>query len=494
MAQTTVRYPGPRWSLAYGSYEGVEQFALQELYGMVQHFHPYVVQVAPVNDKTAEGKDHLILVGTPQSNPLIAELVATKRIALPEQPQGYTLTCGDSPWDAGRRLLVIAGSDPRGVLYGVEDLNARVLATGVLPEKPTPPRLRAAFDSIGDFVICEYPLIERRGIWTWGYVIYDYARFIDHMARLRMTTLIIWSDCPPVNCEEVIERAHSRGIHAILGFAWGWGMAGLDISRADDQRQIKKWVLNEYSETYRNFDIDGIYFQTLTEHHDTERAGKSAAAVICEMVNDISSALFALDPDLRLHFGLHATSIGDHFIDLESLDPRIEIVWEDAGVIPYSYTPTVELPSSPGEHSAFGTVERTIEFSRKVAKLREGAEFAMVAKGWTSLNWPSEGQHHGSFLLGERGSQFIRERARQRQPEWDRVNRLWTKNHGIASQFYREILECAPASMTVVGLIEDGMLEEQIQFSVALFSEMIWNPRRADEDLVQMAMSPYYRM
>lgn len=494
MEQHKTRYAGPRWSIAYGSYEGVERFALQELYGMVQHFHPYVVQIAPVRDGLSEKLDHLVVVGTPDNNQMIAELVWNEQITLPDRPQGYTITCGDSRWNAERRLIVIAGTDPFGVLYGVEDFNARVLAAKVMPEKPTRARLRAAFDDMDDFVISECPLIENRGIWTWGYVIYDYRRFLDHMARLKMNALIIWNDYPPLNCGEVIETAHSRGISVILGFPWGWGMEGMDISRPEHREHIKEMVLNNYNENYRSIDVDGIYFQTLTEHHDAELAGQSAAGIVCEMVNDISSALFLAEPDLRLLFGLHATSIHEHYVDLKSLDPRITIMWEDAGVIPYSYAPVVELPSQRGEQPTFNTEERTLEYSRKIAALREDAEFAMVAKGWTCIDLAAEFEHHGSFLLGERDPEFIRERARQRQPKWDRVNVLWARHCEKASRFYREILDCAPAGMTVTGLIEDGMFEEQIQFSVALFAETIWNPRRADEDIVQLAASPYYRM
>ena len=43
---------------------------------------------------------------------------------------------------------------------------------------------------------------------------------------------------------------------------------------------------------------------------------------------------------MKIEWGLHASSILDNYKDLESLDPPIVIVWEDAGVIPYSYDPT----------------------------------------------------------------------------------------------------------------------------------------------------------
>jgi hypothetical protein len=48
--------------------------------------------------------------------------------------------------------------------------------------------------------------------------------------------------------------------------------------------------------------------------------------------------------------------------------------------------------------------------------------------------------------------------------------------------------------MTVVGLIEDGMFEEQIQVSAALLGEMLWNPKRDENEVLDAAMSPYYRI
>jgi hypothetical protein len=47
MTRYERRYPGPRWRLVYGSYEGVEQFAVDELQRAVQRYLPYVLEVQP---------------------------------------------------------------------------------------------------------------------------------------------------------------------------------------------------------------------------------------------------------------------------------------------------------------------------------------------------------------------------------------------------------------------------------------------------------------
>ena len=114
----------------------------------------------------------------------------------------------------------------------------------------------------------------------------------------------------------------------------------------------------------------------------------------------------------------------------------------------------------------------------------------MIAKGWTTLDWSAEFEHHGPFLLGERDSGFIQNRLRQRQPLWDRINALWLKHYRVAMRFYCGILDCSPAKMTVVSLVEDGLFEESIQHSVALFAETVWNPRREEEKILELSLSP----
>ena len=109
---------------------------------------------------------------------------------------------------------------------------------------------------------------------------------------------------------------------------------------------------------------------------------------------------FGKHPALRLEWGLHASSIREHFGDLKSLDPRVVIVWEDAGGMPYSYDP--EAPASAVDAARDTKVrDAAIEYSEKLATFRPGSEFAMCSKGWIQLRWPTESEPHGSFLLGE---------------------------------------------------------------------------------------------
>jgi hypothetical protein len=482
-----LRYAGPRWSLLYGSYEGVEEFAVNELERMVQRHVPYVLEVQP-GSQTPIATRSLILVGTPAMNPKIAELGRRGLVKLPTLAQGYTLACLKSPWAPETRVVMVAGTDPPGVLYGVEEFNKR-LATMSTQER----NLRQALDAMPEFSLTEAPAIENRGLWTWGYVIYDYRRYFDNMARLKMNRLVVWNDAPPVNCRQFIEYAHSRGIKVILGFHWGWGLGKLDPTNPEHVRLVREDVLRKYEEFYRNLGMDGVYFQTFTEQSNTRIEGRTIASLACDWVNDIARALLGKHPDLRIECGLHATSIMENYVDLKRLDPRLTIVWEDAGDLPYSYDPDVAF--SEGKlPRGLNTLDATIDYSKKLATFRPGSEFAMCAKGWTTLRWESEFEHHGPFIIGERAHEFIYDRLEERQPRWDYVNAKWAENYPAALRFYREIRNATSAPMSVVGLIEDGLFEERIQMSAALLGEMLWNPRRDEKDILHAALSPYYRI
>jgi hypothetical protein len=478
------RYGDPRWKIAYGSYEGTRRFAVNELQRVLQQYLPYVIETRPATQLDPTGAN-VVLVGTAAENRLIAELEAKGLIQHPRQPQSYTIACVKSPWQQDMRVAIIDGADESGVLFGAVEFNKRLSA--VIPDDPE--RVRSALDSLPFFSATEAPVIENRGLWTWGYVIYDYRRFLDNMARLKMNRLTIWNDTPPINSKELIQYAHDRGIQVIFGFHWGWGTK-LNLASSKDLATVKEQVIKEYEKNYRGLGLDGIYFQTLTEHNHTVQGGRSVASLAARWVNEIAAPLLRENPRLRIEFGLHATSIQDHYPDLRSLDPRIVITWEDAGVTPYSYEPGITVAKSqekdrPADPSA------TIEYSKKIATFRPGSEFAMIAKGWTTLRWNDEFEHHAPFILGERSRSFIFKRAQERQPRWDSVNARWMVYFPVALRFFCQLRQTVKSPMTVQGLIEDGLLEERIQPSAALLGEMLWNPTRSPDEYLRSIFNSY---
>jgi len=466
-------FPGARWTIAYGDYNGVERFAIDEVQRLAQPSFPYVIDCEPASEVKPAEQEHLILVGTEKDNPLIRDLILKGALKRPAGPQGYSIAGFDSPWKKGQRVIALAGYDANGVLYGVEDFNAQIVKKALTREE---------FDSIRDFAMSETPVIQNRGIWCWGYVIYDYRRFFDHLARLKMNTIIFWNDVVPQNCREVIEYAHSRGIRVILGFQWGYDIKGLDPTSPEQRAKMRDEVVATFNREYRGLGMDGIYFQTFTENSNLTIKGKSTAEWACLWVNEISSALFKIDPKLRIEFGLHATSIRDHYVDLKPLDPRIVITWEDAGTLPFAYDPVTPDPAS---------FDSTVDYAKKLADFRSNHEFSMVAKGWIQLPWQTS-EHHGPYILGERDPEWIRQRLAQRQDRWDFVNPLWAKNYPLAAKFYRAVLGVHPSVCSVTGLIDDGEFEERIQPSAALFAQTLWNPNLPDGEILKRASSPYY--
>jgi hypothetical protein len=462
-----TRYPGKRWTILYGAYEGVEAFALEEWQRALQMYQPYVLPVLPA---TTAGREHVAALGTAANNSLIAGLIADGLLAPPPGPEGFSLACLPAPWDAKAKLLVVAGADARGVLYGVEACNARLVSETID---------RATLDQLAPFTLCEAPAVAHRGIWTWGYVIYDYRRFLDHMARLKLNTLTVWNDHVPLNAAAVLDYAHARGVRVVFGFHWGWGFGDKDITRAEDRAAITADVLQRYREQYAGLNHDGIYFQTLTEHPTQEMGGRSTASWACELVNDTAAALLNEFPGVDIQFGLHATSIGEHFTDLAALDPRVTITWEDAGALPFAYVPDPE------------GFDDTLAYAQRLAAFRPGSTFAMVPKGWMCLRWETEFENHGPFLLGERAPAYLHARLQARQAEWDTVNAAWLRHYPLAARFYRDILAVNPRVLAT-GLVEDGLFDEAIQPSVALFAETLWNPYLTDEALLARATRRYF--
>lgn len=484
MSPYIPRYPGPRWSIAYGDSEGVSGFALEELYRTLQSFLPYVVEVLPASQfQPGSQPGNVILLGTPEDNLHLNASFQQGQHSLPADIQGFRLECTPALSDPSLHCLLLAGNSSTGVLQAVETFNARVLGKLFSDANPLG-LLRRSLDEMEPMTIQETPSIPERGLWTWGYVIYDYRRFLDNMARLKFNCLTIWNDIPPINSRQLIDYAHGRGIKIILGFPWGWGM-DFDLANPTDRQKIQAMVVDHYRQHIQPLAPDGIYFQSLTEHNQLEMQGRSVASLTCELVNQVAQQLLALEPGLDIRFGLHATSIRQNYGDLADLDPRLTIVWEDAGAFPFTYTPSFE-----GQGLSFA---QTLEYCHSLAAFRPNSTFAMIAKGWTCLNWPDEFEHHGPYLLGVRSPAFTRRRLEKIQPRWEEVNPLWEQYLPQAQQFFQSIQQACQGRMSVLGLVEDGLFEEKIQPSVALFAETLWNPFTDAGDLLSRADSAYYK-
>ncbi len=492
MSTYTTRFPGIRWKIIYGRYDDIQRFAVAELQRTIQSYVPYVVEIIAARDYQPREKDHCLVLGTAEDNPLVKRCIDQGWINPPVKAEGFAYRCDDSPFPPAKRAAVIAGADAKGVLNGVADFGAAIVSPQCVSLTATCRHF--AVSNLKNFAYDAAPVIDNRGIWTWGYVIYDYRNFLDNMARLKLNMLTIWNDCAPLNLREVVDYAHNRGIRLVCGYHWGWGVSGLSLASRSDCEKVRDEAIVNYEKQYQPCGVDGIYFQALTEHPNTMEGGRTTAALVCDWVNLIGQALLERRPGLYIQFGLHTTSILDHYPDLLPLDPRIAIIWEDAGTTPYAYLPTLEHPAdSHYSKHGLGNFEGTLAYSKKIAAFRGKTEFGLCAKGYSNLDWEFEFEHHGPFLLGERSGRFLRRRTEEKRQWNDCINAAWPPCAEAQARFYREIRAAAPGWITAIALVEDALFETGIPFSAALFAETVWNPDRRVDELTKTALCPYYQ-
>jgi hypothetical protein len=485
VSQFKCAYEGARWTLLFGRFAGIEKTAIIDLQKILQYYAPYVLPVRQAEEVKLDSCEHLAVVGTEKSNPLIAEWIRNGVVPRPAGEQGYSILFQSAPWNQAMRLLVVAGADDAGTLYGVQEVSARLFGGGSLHDGKRS-RMNWLAEEVQPFTATDSPAIRQRGLWTWGYPIRDWRGYLNNMVRLKLNTLTLWNDQVPLNIEEIIDYAHERAIQVVLGFHWGWGFEGsLDLSDAKDRAYIRNKVLENYRTHYAHLKHDGIYFQTLTEHRNLLHNGKSTAHWACLLVNETVGALLQEFPDLQIQFGLHATSVEEHYVDLRALDSRVVITWEDCGgQIPYSYYPAQKPPVT-------STYEETLEYSRKIATLRPGVPFALVPKGWSCIRWLQEFENHGPFILGEQSSLQVQEMANLRQSDWDSYNAHWHEHYPRLAHFFREMLQVNP-EIIATALVEDGMFEERLQSSVVLLAETLWNPGQTDQEILVRSIRPWY--
>ncbi len=480
----------PRWKIWCGETGGINSFALSELNAALGILLPYIIEISKANEyNPAALEDHLIIVGTPADNPLIAELAGQGKLEIPADPEGCAVSIGDWPGSA-LRYIAIGGSSAKGVLNGVEYFNSEIIGYEAICDLDKDRKI--ALQSLPDRSFAESPVIRERGIWTWGYTILDYRNFIDNMARMRMNTLTIWNDRAPVNFREVIDYAAGRGIRIIAGFHWGWGKT-LDLSDAATVDKLEQYVLEHYEKEYAALGLSAIYFQTLTEFpaENNDIAARNTK-LCCDMVNRISAKLLAKHPELKIYFGVHAISITNNIGILENVDPRISLVWEDAGMTPYCIDPvTVKSDTKRGWLNQLPDMASTVEYSKRIAQLRDRKEFMMVAKGFINLRW-DDFEHHRSYYIGGRLPAVIRQKAAQNQSLNSKFNMLWYKNFPEVLDFYRQILAEKPGETQVTCLFEDGTLEYTLQPSIALLSAILWNPYREQEYYYRFLDNDFY--
>ena len=378
---------------------------------------------------------------------------------------GYRIKVGKSEHNNENQCIELIAKDDVNLLYAAADFKNKYLPYAKNADQTGP---KFYFNDLFKEPMKEYdrefsPRIERRGLWSWGFVIFDYKRYIDNMVSLKLNTLIIWNDFPPVNSDEIISYAHERGVKIYFGFAWGWDNKCEEnetvLNAMNNPDKLTDEVLDTYEKQYAKLDLDGIYFQSFTEMKTSDRAGIPIAEAVTKFVNNTVSKFFDKFGQKEIMFGLHATSVKDKLDVIAKVDSRVSIIWEDCGAFPYDYIPK----NTEG-------FEETLDFTRKIRDLRSGG-FGVVLKGLTCLDWGRFKHQCGEFALGVQEPDMLQKRAEQKNEIWKYVQAWWLANAGYAYDTVKQFKSDSVVTM----LAEDGAFESQIPYPMALLSEMLWD-------------------
>lgn len=437
------------WKIVYDTYCK----AVEQIYASVQPFVDYSL----VCDREKDDNYYMITLKLDASN------------------EGYSIHA-DKRAD-GEQYITITAKDEIYLMYAASDFRNKYLPfeRKFCNEWPVHHFAKPFVDEVEPYHLDTKPRIKQRGLWTWGYVIYDYKKYIDHMVTLKFNTLIIWNDYVPENMKEVIAYAHENGVSLYLGFAWGWDVdckTGISASR----EELTAQVVDNYEKNYAALGCDGIYFQSFTELDQEDVDGVPIADAVTDFVNVTGNRLLQKYPDLKLLFGLHANSVKRKLDVIQKVDPRIAIIWENLGSFPYHNNP------STTEH-----FPETLDLTKQVKYLRKEGDFGVVLKGITTLNWSTFKHQKGSFLLGVSGKDQIDKIRRNRQDMLRYVQAYWIRNAKYALEIIKEFGE----DDMVTALNEDSIFEEIINYPIALCAQMMWDSDRSvDEILSETALMP----
>lgn len=451
------------WSIQYSRFEGVLRRAVElchrELGAWVlREGMEYVIPTLTVIPYPAPRTGNTVVIGRWDECELIRAHIAREDL-----PQGgYAVRVMDDPEAAGKKLVLITGEGDAEVLWGVTDFVFDFIPAA----SPRRSSVRNTHDTfrrpLPDYFHASAPAIKTRGIWAWGHPINDYRDYIEKMAYMRLNQLILWNDFMPINADDIIAYAHSFGIEVIWGYAWGWttNCAGIDF---DALEALSEQIAAQFEREYAPHGVDGIYFQSFTELHAPMLHGRLIADVVTDFVNDTAARIYARHPDLKIQFGLHATSVKDHLPSLSRVDPRIEILWEDCGPAPYAYY------HAPQDEAAFA---ENVRVTDEMLDLRRDGISGFALKGHVVLDWTRFVHQSGPFILGEASPALIEHDREMLRPLWKIVRADWMQ---YGEQTWRMVRHIAAVTGGEVTLCAVGLFAGFAPFSLAVTAECLWD-------------------
>ena len=128
----------------------------------------------------------------------------------------------------------------------------------------------------------------------------------------------------------------------------------------------------------------------------------------------------------------------------------MEILWEDCGEFPYSYTSYVKNEAAFAE---------TLEFTEKILNLRGGVGVGLVFKGVMMLDWSKFINQRGPYIMGENAPAVAAHDRRVRANAWREYAADWLQSGERAQQMLRLIKEhkTGEVNMCIAGTFDGGI-------------------------------------
>ena len=454
------------WKIIYNNYKGISKKAVNLLSKEAGRFlirdeMEYSIYILPCEKEGCEVSKNAFFISLYNESPMIQKYV--KREEVPEG--GFAVKIIKNPNDEEGFYVFLTAWDEKELFYSVVSFLDDYMPRHA-PNDSANYMIGETFDyPLYEYTYSEVPDHKIRSIFTWGHSINNFREYIDNMARVKLNEVIIWNDYVPINIDEIVEYAHSYGISVVLGYSWGWREIGNKVMEITDEtiENLKKLVIDTYRDVYAPLKCDGIYFQSFTERKEDRVGDKLISELVSEMVNDIAAELWKITPNLRLIFGLHATSVRKHLPAIAKVDPKIEILWEDCGQFPFDYSSRVK---SEEEY------EKTLEFVKEILELRGGKGVGFAFKGVMMLDWTKKVGQHGPYVMGENAPYIADHDRRLRALGWKVISANWVSNGPAAHRMMQWIKENELSDTT---LCTAGTFDGGIYLPFALSAEMFRN-------------------
>lgn len=456
------------WKIIYGNYQGMEKHAVNLLSRemgkrLIREEGAYKLYILPCEQEGEEIKQNAVVVKLYEESETVRRFVTQAEV----NENDYIVKVVENPVNSDCVLIVITAKTAQNLFYGASAF-LRAYPTDCAPLHGGLKIPQWIYDyKMQTYTLKEKAKIATRSVFTWGHPINDYRAYIRNLASLRLNQLILWNDYLPLNAKEVVDYAHEFGLQVLWGYSWGWDErrvnGKLDLSQLP---KIKEKVLRSYEEKFKDTGADGIYFQSFTETAEQTVDGVPIARLVTDFVNDTVASFYEKYPDIKIQFGLHATSVKAHLDELARIDKRVEIVWEDCGAFPFDYNPVVT------DEKKF---EETLELTRKIINLRGDAPLGLVMKGFMTLDWETFVSQNGPFVMGENAKEIIKADAELRKPIWQMFEAGWITYGDYALRLIREAQRLTNGK---INICMAGLFEGEISLPLAMCAEMMFDPER----------------